>query len=94
MTVIWVNYPPLTAIDKLPILKWRVKWITKIHIRVISKACVAFKQVGVIALDPTAVAKGQKGKSYSDIDRTRTCAGEPKRFLISLLNHSDTMPCY
>jgi hypothetical protein len=31
-------------------------------------------------------------KNYVDIDRIRTCAGEPKRFLISLLNHSDTMP--
>jgi hypothetical protein len=31
-------------------------------------------------------------KRNSDIDRIRTCAGEPKRFLISLLNHSDTMP--
>jgi hypothetical protein len=31
-------------------------------------------------------------KRDDDIDRIRTCAGEPKRFLISLLNHSDTMP--
>jgi hypothetical protein len=31
-------------------------------------------------------------KETLDIDRIRTCAGEPKRFLISLLNHSDTMP--
>jgi hypothetical protein len=45
-----------------------------------------------VILFDSAKSEDRTKKRYSDVDRTRTCARERKRFLISLLNHSDTTP--
>ena len=61
---------------------------------------IAFKLINGVALIviqivcktvSVQVAATTARKKKDDIGRIRTCAGEPKRFLVSRLNHSATM---
>ena len=45
----------------------------------------------VFKLTKSARGVEEKGKKNVDNGMIRTCAGEPNRFLICLLNHSDTL---